>query len=180
MKKRIIMATCALMLAASLAGAQGTLKHAATGTAPKVDGTVAAGEYAVTSGDATLQTSLSWIGDTLYVAVVGQTTGWVSAGLGSTKMANAIMYIGYVTGDTTQLKVQVGSGHSHADTDSNAPLAFKMTEAGGKTTLEVSLKAAQFIAKDQTKLDMILAFGGSDSFISMHKGKAVASFTLAQ
>jgi hypothetical protein len=180
MKRIILLSAFILCLAVSWAGAQTTLTHAATGTAPKIDGTIAAKEYAVTSGDASLAVSLSWIGDTLYVAIVGQTTGWVAAGLGSTKMNDAVMYMGFVTGDLTQVKVQVGAGHQHSDSATNAPLLYKMTEAGGKTTLEVSVKAADFIAAGQKKLDVILAMGGADSFTSMHKARASASFTLAQ
>ena len=180
MKRTIILSACALLLAAWCAGAQTTLTYAATGTAPKVDGTIAAKEYAVTTGDATLQTSLSWIGDTLYVAIVGQTTGWVAVGLGSTRMNSAVMYIGYVTGNKTQMKVQVGAGHQHSDTATNAPLQFTMSEAGGKTVLELALKAADFIAGGQKKLDMIIAVGGADSFVSMHKAKASFSVTLAR
>ena len=178
MKRTIFLSACLLCLAVSWVGAQTTLTHAQTGTAPKIDGTIAAKEYAVTAGDATLAVSLSWIGDTLYVAIVGQTTGWVATGMGSTRMNNAVMYIGFVTGDKTQVKVQVGAGHQHSDTDTNVPLLYAMTEAGGKTTLEVSVKASGLIAVGQKKLDMILAMGGADSFASMHKAKAVLSVNL--
>jgi hypothetical protein len=180
MKKTIALSACVLLLAALSAGAQTTLTHAATGTPPKVDGTIAASEYAVTAGDATFGTSLSWIGDTLYVAITAKTTGWVAIGLGSTRMSGAIMYMGFVTGAQTQMKVQVGAGHAHSDTAKNAPLQYKMTETGGTTVLEVALKAADFITASQKSLDMILAYGGSDSFISLHRAKASLTVTLAR
>jgi hypothetical protein len=179
MKRAVILSTILLCLFAALAGAQ-TLTHAATGTAPKTDGVIADKEYAVATTDATLPASFSWIGDTLYVAVSAKTAGWVAIGLGSTKMNNAIMYIGYVTGDQTQMKVQIGSGHAHADTASSAPTSFKMTESGGMTTLELALKAADFIKAGQKSLELIVAMGTGDSFISMHKSKAVATLALAQ
>ena len=180
MKRTILLATCALLLAAMCAGAQTTLTHAATGTAPKIDSTIAAKEYAVSAGDDTFGTSLSWIGDTLYVSVIAKTTGWVAVGLGSTRMSGAIMYMGFVKGAETQMKVQVGAGHAHSDTAKNAPLQYKMTETGGTTVLEVALKASEFIVGGQKTIDMIVAYGGSDSFISMHRAKAAVSFTLAQ
>lgn len=180
MKRTMVLCACVFMLAAGWAGAQATLTHAPMGTAPKIDGTINAKEYAVTTGDATLQLSLSWIGDTLYVGVVGQTAGWVAAGLGSKAMNNAVMYIGFVTGAETQLKVQMGAGHRHSDTDTNAPLQYAMSESDGKTTLEVAVKAAGFISASQKNLDVIFAMGNADSFLSMHKTKASASISLAQ
>jgi DOMON domain len=180
MKRTIMLSACLLVLAAAWGGAQTTLTHAAAGTTPKTDGTVNAKEYAVTTGDANLQLSLSWIGDTLYLGIVGQTTGWVAAGIGSTAMNNAVMYMGFITGDQTQMKVQVGAGHRHSDTDTNVPLLYAMTESAGKTTLEVAVKAAGFIVAGQKKLDVILAMGNADSFLSMHKAKSIASIALAQ
>jgi hypothetical protein len=168
------------LLAACVAGAQSTLTLTQTAASPKVDGIVNAKEYALTSGNPELQLSLSWTADTLWVALSGQTTGWVAVGVGSTAMDGAVMYIGYVSGDKTQIKVQQGAGHRHGDINSNAPVQYAMKEAGGRTTVEVALKAAEFIAKDQKQLDLVVAMGAADSFISMHKVRAGISVNLAR
>ena len=181
MKRTHFLFTAALLLiAAAAAGAQGTLSLGPSKVAPKVDGVIADKEYTASTTVGTLQVSLAWTADALYVGVTGQTTGWVAVGLGSPAMDKAVMYIGYVSGDASQLKVQLGAGHSHADTVGNVPVAYALKEANGQTSLELSLKPAAFIAQGQKKLDLIMAMGGSDSFVSLHRARARASVVLAQ
>jgi hypothetical protein len=126
-----------------------------------------------------MQVSLSRTAEVLYVAVAGPTTGWVAAGLGSAAMDKAMIYIGYVDGDKVQLKVQRGAGHSHSDTEGNAPAKFAMKEADGQTVLELALKASEFIAKGQGELELIAAMGGSDSFLAIHRARARLTVAIA-
>ncbi len=169
-----------LLAAASLAGAQTTATLSVTGALPKVDGVVGEGEYTLTTDAAGMQLGLSLSTDTLFVALSCPTTGWVAVGLGSTHMDGAVMYIGFVGSDKGQLKVQQGAGHRHSDTDANAPVRYSLSESNGRTILELALKAPSFIAKGQKKLDLIVAMGGSDSFVAMHKARAGLSINLAQ
>jgi hypothetical protein len=169
-----------LLVVATAAGAQVSLTLGVSKTAPKVDGVVSPDEYAVTSTSQGLQVSLAWTADGLFVAVVGPTTGWVAAGLGSNVMDTAVIYIGFVSGDQVQFKVQKGIGHSHDDATGFVPLQYAMKEANAQTVLELQLKPADFIAKGQKQLGLIAAAGGSDSFFAMHRQKARFLVALAQ
>jgi hypothetical protein len=169
-----------LVLAGTAAWAQDALTLSRTTTAAKIDGVISAKEYSLIADAADMQLCLSWIADTLYIGVSGQTTGWVAIGLGSPVMDTSIMYLGYVSGDKTSLKVQQGTGHRHGDVDANAPLKYAMKEANGRTVMEISVKAASFIAQGQKELEVILAIGGADSFTAMHRWRysAVVSLSL--
>jgi len=169
-----------LLIGATTAGAQAALNLGLTATSPKVDGIVSANEYGVSTTSQGLQVNLAWTADGLYVAVVGPTTGWVAAGLGSDAMDSAVLYIGFVTGDKVQFKVQKGSGHSHGDTTGFVPLQYAMKEANGQTVLELVLKASDFIAKGQKQLGLIAAAGGADSFLAMHRQKERILVALTQ
>jgi hypothetical protein len=80
-----------LMVVGSTAGAQDTLNLSRTTTSAKTDGVISAKEYSLTTGGTDMQLSLSWIADTLYIGVTGQTAGWVAVGLGSPVMDTSIM-----------------------------------------------------------------------------------------
>ena len=142
---------------------------ARTTTAPKLDGAMSAKEYSYTLQEPSMQLGMSWVGDTLYVAVTGQTTGWVAVGLGSPRMDGAVLYLGFVADGKGQMKVQQGTGHRHGDTNSDAPTQFALKEADGQTTMELALKADSFLALNQTRLDVILAYGSAPSFNSLHR-----------
>jgi hypothetical protein len=177
---RSVFLTALLLIAATTAGAQAALTLHLSTTAPKVDGVVSANEYTTTSTSQGLQVNLAWTADGLFVAVVAPTTGWVAAGLGSSAMDNAVIYIGFVSGDKVQFKVQKGTGHSHDDATGFVPVQYAMKEANGETVLELLLKPADFIAKGQKQLDLIAAFGGSDSFLSLHRQKTRLLVALGQ
>jgi len=170
----------AFLLAGAAAGAQATLTLGLSTTPPKVDGVVSPKEYGLLTEVAGLQLNLAWTADALFVAVAGPTKGWVAAGLGSPAMDTAVIYIGYVNGDTVQLKVQRGAGHSHSDTDGYVPAQYAMKETNGQTVLELKLKPGDFIAKGQKDLELIVAMGGTDSFFAMHRARAHLAVSLAQ
>jgi len=146
----------------------------------KVDGVIADKEYSLVTEAAGMKLGLTWNAETLFMGLSAPTTGWVAVGLGSAKMDGAIMYIGYVKGNETDLKVQRGSGHRHADVETNAPAQYVMKEADGQTVLELALKPTGLIAKGQKTLDLVIAMGGADSFASFHKARAGISVGLAQ
>jgi hypothetical protein len=169
------------ILFALAAGAQGKLLSLSqTANKQQTDGVIGAKEYSVSTDFPKMKLALSWVADTLFIGVSAETTGWVAVGLGSPKMDNSIIYIGYATGDKAQLKVQKGVAHGHGDVDSNSPIAYALKETGGRTTLELAVKAASFIAKSQKQLDVIVAFGSSDSFSSMHQARYPVTVQLAQ
>ena len=127
-----------------------------------------------------MKLGLTRTGDTLYVALSAPTTGWVAIGIGSAKMDGAVMYIGYVTGNATELKVQKGAGHRHADAEADAPRQYAMTEKDGQTVLEIAVTSSAVIARGQKTLDLLVAMGATDSFVSMHKARASVTIGLAE
>ncbi len=188
MKKRTAFLVSGLLLAVALAaGAEGAATPGPTSgptlgqtTAPaKIDGVFSAGEYSVVTEEAGMKIGLTLTGDTLFVGLSAPTTGWVALGLGAGKMDGAVMYIGYVSGSETQLKVQKGTGHRHADFDGDAPRQYVMKETGGQTVLEIAVKPTGLIARGQKSLDVLAAMGSTDSFVSFHKARAAVSVALA-
>jgi hypothetical protein len=180
MKQRLIPWLCAILLAVTFSAAAQAPALGITAAPVKVDGVFGDKEYGLLSEAAGMKLGLTWTVDTLFVGLNAPTSGWVAAGLGSTKMDAAIMYIGFVSGGTTELKVQKGAGHKHADADVASPSQYAMKEAAGQTVLEFAVKSSAVIAKGQKTLDIILAMGGADSFTSMHKGRASLTVALAE
>jgi hypothetical protein len=181
MKIKLVALVIPLLLLASLSlAAEGTLTLGQTKTAPRIDGVIGADEYAMNTDVGNMKLSLSWVGETLYVGVSGQTAGWVAVGLGSPRMNDAVMYIGAPDGGKGQLKVQKGAGHRHADLDGEAPGSYLLREADGQTSLELSVPAAAFIAAGQKQLDVIYAMGGAKVFAAMHKARYAAQVSLAR
>ena len=180
MGKRTGFLVCGLLLAAAVAsGAQGTATLGTTTTPAKVDGVFSDNEYSVTTEAAGIKVGLTLAGDTLYVGLSAPTTGWVAVGFGAAKMDGAVMYIGYVTGNETQLKVQKGAGHRHADLDAGAPRQYVIREKGGQTVLEIALEQTGLITRGQKSLDVLVAMGSTDSFVSYHKARAAITVALA-
>jgi hypothetical protein len=181
MRRRLRRSLCLILLAVTFAvGAQGTPLLGITSAPVKVDGVFGDKEYSLVSEAAGMRLGLTRTADTLFVGLSAPTTGWVAAGLGSAKMDGAIMYVGFVTGDTTELKVQKGTGHRHADADASTPPQYAMKETGGQTVLEFAVKASSVIVKGQKTLDLVVAMGGADSFTSMHKARGGLSVELAE
>lgn len=180
MRERAFVCTMALLalLARAACAQDKPMALVRTSGKARIDGVAAAGEYSLTVDLAKARLSLLWTEDTLSLAVTAETKGWVAVGLGSRRMDKAIIFIGYATGDQGQLKIQKGAGHSHGDLDVNAMSSYAVAEKGKDTTMEVELKASSFIAADQTVFDLIVAFGGSDSFSGFHRDRTSLSVAL--
>jgi hypothetical protein len=174
--KKIVTALCmgAFLFVGFAAAAQSqALSLPVSEHAPTIDGVAAASEYPVSAEVGTMKLWLSRNADTVFAAISGATTGWVAVGFGSPRMDTSLMFIGFVSADgKTQLKIQRGSGHTHADLESDSLIKFAMKEAGGVTTLELALKASSVIGKGASELPVIFAMGGADSFASLHRARA--------
>ena len=174
----VLTAVCIALLARAACAEDKPLALVRTTATAQIDGTIAAGEYSLTVDLAKAKLALLWTEDTLTIGVTAETKGWVAVGLGSRRMDRAIIFIGYETGDQGQLKIQKGAGHSHGDVDSKAMTSYAVAEKGKETTMEVALNASSFIAPGQTGLDLIVAFGGSDSFSGFHRFRTPLSVSL--
>ncbi len=145
---------------------------------PVQDGIVSDGEYSHTETRSGIQvwTLLSADGSTLYLAARAPTKGWIAVGLGSSRMNDASIILGYVLPDGKQVvHEEAGKGHSHAPNAATvATVALRETDAG--TILEAALPARGFL-KDG-KLSVIAAYGARDDRTSIHRARASFSFTL--
>jgi hypothetical protein len=149
-----------------------------------VDGAVNPGEYSFSQSFEGLTLYANRTADALYLAVVGDTTGWVSVGVGSLKMDGATIFMGFVgSSGKVQFKTQAGSGHSHKDVGADVAatvVSYAMKEAGGKTTLELELKPAAYVKAGQSALETIFAMGTEKSFIPRHMFRGAFSIPLSK
>jgi len=181
MNGRTLLCTCGLLLGVALTAGAQSMPMLGISTQPaKVDGVIADGEYSLLTEAEGMKLGLAWTADALFVGLSAPTTGWVAVGLGGARMDGALIYIGYVTGNETRLKIQRGTAHRHADYETNAPAQYSMKEADGRTVLELALKPTGLITRGQKSLDIIVAMGGADSFVSFHKARASISVGLAR
>jgi hypothetical protein len=174
-----------VFLAALGATAFAQAKSLAVTTAKiSVDGVVSPGEYSFSQSFDSITVYASRTADALYIAAVGDSTGWVALGVGSMKMDGSTIFMGYVGKDgKPQFKAQSGSGHAHHDASADVSatiISYAMKEAGGKTTMELALKPAQYIKSGQSALDIIYAVGTEKSFIPRHFSRGAVSLTLAK
>ena len=149
-----------------------------------VDGVVNPAEYSFSQDFGELSLYANRTADALYLGLVGNTTGWVSVGLGSLKMDGSTIFIGFVGKDgKMQFKAQAGSGHSHKDVSGDVAatiISSAMKEADGKTTLEIALKPAAYIKAGQSALQVIYAEGTEKSYIPRHMFRGALSIQLAK
>jgi hypothetical protein len=149
-----------------------------------VDGVVSPGEYSFSQDFDSISVYAKRTADALYLAAVGDSTGWVALGLGSLRMDGSTIFMGFVDRNgTVQFKPQAGSGHSHRDVGAEVSatiISYAMKEANGKTTLEIALKPAAYIKAGQKDLQMIYAVGTEKSFIPRHMARGALRLTLVQ
>jgi hypothetical protein len=149
-----------------------------------VDGVVNPAEYSFSQDFEGLTLYANRTAGALYLAVVGETTGWVAVGLGSLKMDGSTIFMGFVgSNGKVQFKTQAGSGHSHKDVGADVAatvVSYAIKEAGGKTTLELELKPAVYIKDGQSALQTIYAMGTEKSFIPRHMVRGALSIALAK
>ena len=180
-KLTVAVAAALLVLAAAAAFAQETPPVLLQSTGRiDADGIISPDEYSLSIPLPRARLALRWSQETLCIGITAPTAGWVAVGLGSRKMDGALIVIGYAKGSLAQLKIQKGSGHGHGDTPSEAMLAYAVTEKGATTTMELVLRASSVIGESQTGLDMIAAFGGSDSFSGLHRWRAPLAVALGR
>jgi hypothetical protein len=182
--KRTMKLSAVVFLLLALVGVTGFAQSLAIGTNKTVvDGAVAAGEYSFSQVFGPLTLSVNRSADTLYLAVVGSTSGWVAVGLGSVKMNGSTIFMGFVGPDgKAQFKAQAGTGHRHINADKSVDdsiVSYQLKEAGGKTTLEIAVKSAAYIKSGQSALDLIFAQGDDKSFTPYHSFRGSLSLKLS-
>jgi hypothetical protein len=167
--KRLFLVVPAIIFFAA-AGLAQDQSLAVSSHAPKTDGVLNADEYSYVKDAGKMKVYLDRNADTLFVGVVGNTSGWVAVGLGSPRMNESDIFMGFVLDGKVQFKPQLGVGHSHRDDTSlsDTVVSYAMKSENGKTTLELALKASSYMEKGQAALDLIYAMGSQASFTAMH------------
>ena len=180
--RRSLVLLFSLVLITALGAAAFAQGLATTTNKTVVDGVVNAAEYSYSKTFEGLSLYANRTSDALYLAVVGDTTGWVAVGLGSMRMDGSTIFMGFVGSDKkVQFKVQAGSGHSHKDVPADVSatvVSYAIKEAGGKTTLELKLKPGSYLKPGQASLDTIYAMGTEKSFIPRHFMRGAISIPL--
>ncbi len=130
-------------------------------------------------------------GSNLSVKVSASTTGWVAVGFDPTsRMQNANIIIGYVSGSSVSIRDDYGSGPTAHQADTNGGGTDDVTEKGGTQTGEVteitfSIPLDSGDSRDRPLVEgntytVILARGpnGADIFTMQHGARASATITL--
>ncbi|MCU0799167.1 MAG: hypothetical protein MUC62_05790 [Candidatus Thermoplasmatota archaeon] len=153
------------------------------GDKPDLDGIISKNEYDFngTFGEGLLTIHWRVVDDSIRIALVGRTTGWISIGIDySTAMADSDMIIGWVTSDGAVHVVDAFStgptGPHPPDVDqggSNDITSFGGKEINGITTVEFVRKLITGDPKDRPipangTVKIIWAIGSTDSFDDPH------------
>ncbi len=136
---------------------------------PNADGTIQLEEYSFSkkSNGAVLYFSLSSDHAILYAAIDSPTEGWAAIGLGSKKMNGSYIVIGSKNNGKISIQEETGKSFWHHSKNSKKILLTQaVNEKDGRTILEFSVSAKQFIQKDVLKC--IAAWSTNDSFKSKH------------
>ncbi|MFX1335427.1 MAG: DOMON domain-containing protein [Promethearchaeota archaeon] len=162
---------------------------------PIIDGVITTNEYSskvsFNGGDYQLNWQIE--GDTIFVGIIGATTGWVAIGFNpSTAMKDADMVFGWVLADGMTVEIidaySTGINGPHpADTDQGGTtdiLSFDGSESSGITTIEFSrllITGDQYDNDIPTSgiYDIIWAMGPSDDFDIKHSTKGSGTMNLS-
>ena len=166
--RTLLTAVCFLVVLTAL-GFGDSLKTTASGTT--LDGKIVSGEYSYeASFDSNrLKLYLNRTPTTLSVGIMAETSGWVAVGFDSLMMDKAKIFIGYVQGGKISFRSDRGQGHRHGPDGSVDVKGHALFEEAGKTVMEIEFAPGSLIGSGDRSLSLIIGYGGSDSFSSMHR-----------
>jgi hypothetical protein len=150
-------------------------------------------EYPAHFADKATGITVSWGHDdsTLFLGLETRGRGWLAVGLGSDKMNESNMFVGFYSDDSQEVYNQVGAGYGHADAAGNDSLEWEWEvdrdDETGVTTMEIAYPlhfptvsglAANTLEPGKT-YGMILAQNSkSISLKTKHTHKSVLNFTI--
>ena len=134
----------------------------------RIDGVISPDEYGLSIEMPRAALYLNRTEKVLSVAVQSKLKGWVAVGLGSQRMDEASIYIGYVKSGDGVFASQIGRGHGHSDAQVAQPIAFELKEDRNGTVLELSFPAEAFLSTGSNRLNLIVACGKRDGLSSYH------------
>jgi hypothetical protein len=135
---------------------------------PEIDGIISPGEYSLIVELPRGMLYLNRTREVLSIALQSELDGWVAVGLGSQRMNQASIYIGYVDSGEQVFAKQLGRGHGHEDAPVAEPAAVRLKENQSGTVLELSFPRSAFVPEGSTTLSMIVACGRRDNLGSYH------------
>jgi hypothetical protein len=163
---------------------------------PINDGIVQENEYSSSSSFLSGVFQIYWtINDsTIYVGMIGQTTGWIAVGFDpTTSMLDADLYYGWIENNGTVILYDAISlnafGSNHPKDVNNGGvdniLEYNGTEDSGITTIEFSRNLTTGDDNDNDipnsgTIDIIWAIGNADSFTTPHSQRGEATLTISQ
>lgn len=149
------------------------------------DGVVSVGEYAIKEVlDPTFDIYYSTDTTTIYMALVGVATGYVSVGFGSPIMQNSDIIIGYFDG-ATNIRDTWAPGYSLTTDASQDIISSAAGETAGVTTLEFSrLLNTGDTTEDNVitigvATDILWGYSANDDFISYHSARGATSIVFS-
>ncbi|MFV2016387.1 MAG: DOMON domain-containing protein, partial [Candidatus Heimdallarchaeota archaeon] len=141
------------------------------------DGVVSTGEYAIKEVvDPTFDVYYSTDASTIYMALVGVATGYVSMGFGSPIMQNSDIIIGYFDG-ATNIRDTWAPGYSLTTDTSQDIISSAAGESAGVTTLEFSrLLDTGDTTQDNVitigvTTDILWGYSAADDFVTYHSAR---------
>jgi hypothetical protein len=135
---------------------------------PEIDGIISPGEYSLVVELPRGVLYLNRTRELLSIALQSELDGWVAVGLGSKRMNQASIYIGYVDSGEQVFAKQLGRGHGHQDGPVAGPTAFRLKKNQTGTVLELSFPGSAFTPEGATTLNLITACGKRDNLGSYH------------
>jgi hypothetical protein len=166
MRNKYLVAAIFGLLLISAAAAQDRLIVSAD--SPEIDGIISPGEYSLTVELPRGMLYLNRTREVLSIALQSELDGWVAVGLGSQRMNQASIYIGYVDSGEQVFARQLGRGHSHRDSPVAEPTDVRLKENQVGTVLELSFPRSAFVQEGSTTLSLIVACGNRDNLDSYH------------
>ncbi|UCG00014.1 MAG: hypothetical protein JSV89_10855 [Spirochaetaceae bacterium] len=164
-KNRIFAIVFGLVLVAA-ATAQNRL--VVSSSSPEIDGVIVAGEYSLMIELPRGTLYLNRTEQVLSIAIQSELDGWVGVGLGSQRMNQASIYIGYVDSGREVFARQQGRGHSHRDASVAEPAEVRLGENAAGTVMELSFPASAFVPSGSSRLSLIVACGKRNNLTSYH------------
>jgi hypothetical protein len=163
---------------------------------PSIDGTVSQGEYDSTTTLGNGRLNLYWTisGDRIFIAMRGETRGWISIGFEPSRvMKDADMIIGWFSGSSASVVDAYSTGLTGphpADTGLGGTddiISFDGSESGGFTTIELVRKLSTGDQYDETiptsgSINIIWGMGNSDNEYTKHNraGSGVMSMAICE
>lgn len=163
------------IIAAVEASAQASLS--ASASLPKIDGTIASGEYAynTTINGMKVGATLGTDG-MLYLAIQAPTSGWVAVGTGGLIMNGSRLYFGAIQNGKPAFAEMTGAGHGAVPAKTTVVKKWAVASAGGSTTLELVLPSSDAIWKGQ--VNSIIAYAGAPDFRVRHREQGSITYAI--